>query len=69
MNNKGNHFYNPRGMSPLERAMFDNMRAKQEEYERRFEENEAAMCELADMAAAQDDALVEIAGIVDEIGG
>jgi len=45
------------------------MRAKQAEYEKRFEENEAAMCELADMAAAQDDALVEIAGIVDEIGG
>lgn len=57
-------FYNRKGLSPAERAKLDNAAADAEAGKEGQDDIEAALIELAELAAAQDDALVELAEII-----
>lgn len=59
-------FYAPRSLTPLERAKLDNVAAGVAAGEVAQTDAEAALVELAEMIAAQDDALVELAEIIGE---
>jgi len=63
---KGNGFYNPKGLSPAERAKLDSVIAGVAESAAGQADAEAALVELAEMIAAQDDALVELAEMIGE---
>ena len=53
--------YHPPTLSPLERVQFDTMRADLEAEKARNERLENALLELAELIAAHDDGIVELA--------
>lgn len=65
MKGRGTGFYNPRGLSPVDRAKLDNALGDIADGKVSESDLEAALVEIADMVAAQDDALVEIAGLIE----
>ena len=56
-----------RRLFPLDaEGRINRLQAENELLKTRSDEAEAALCELADLAAAQDDALVELAELITE---
>ncbi len=53
-----------RGMSPKERAEMENLKAQLKIEKQRNDDYEVALVELAELAADQDDAIVELAGLL-----
>lgn len=64
MSGKGNGFFNPRGMNPLERAKLEKATADIAAGQAEDEDVQSALIELAEMIIDQEDALVEIAEII-----
>ena len=65
MAQKETGFYKPKSMNVRDRAEMERLRAELAKQTQRADEAEAALVELAELYAEQDDAIVELAGLIE----